>query len=122
MQHETEAAVYRWADLKPDTPMALLERRRIIGEQAMLSRVLLKKGCSVPTHHHENEQFACVMSGRIRFGLGAVGSPQRREVTLTAGEVVHFPSNVPHSADALEDTLVLDIFSPPSETTGIDRR
>lgn len=120
--HEARQAVeYRWDDLATDSPMALLERRRIIGEQAMLSRVLLRKGCSVPTHHHPNEQFACVLSGRIRFGLGAVGSPERRDVTLTAGEVIHFPSNVPHSADALEDTVVLDIFSPPSETTGIDR-
>ncbi|MCC6676050.1 MAG: cupin domain-containing protein [Phycisphaerales bacterium] len=101
--------------------MALLERRRIIGEKAMLSRVLLKKGCDVPTHSHENEQFACILSGRLRFGIGAEGSPQRREVVVSAGEVLHLPSNVPHSAYAEEETLVLDIFSPPSAATGIDR-
>jgi quercetin dioxygenase-like cupin family protein len=121
MSRTREAGVYRWADLKTDTPMALLERRRVIGEQAMISHVVLTKGCAVPTHQHENEQFTCVISGRLRFGLGADGSPHRREVTLTAGEVIHLPANVPHSADALEDTVVLDIFSPPSATTGIDR-
>jgi quercetin dioxygenase-like cupin family protein len=115
------AARYRWADLKTDRPMQLLERRRIIGEQAMLSQVRLEKGCYVPTHAHANEQFACILSGRLKFGLGPEGSAERREVVVAAGEVLHLPSNVPHSAEALEDTLVLDVFSPPSEKTGIDR-
>lgn len=115
-----QAKVHRWSDLAKDTPMALLERKRIIGEKAMLSQVLLKKGCDVPTHAHENEQFAFIMSGRLRFGIGAVGSAERREVVVSAGEVLHLPANVPHSAFAEEETLVLDIFSPPSQTTGID--
>jgi quercetin dioxygenase-like cupin family protein len=101
--------------------MALLERRRLIGAQAMISHVTLFKGCFVPSHAHANEQFCCVLSGRLRFGLGAEGAPDRREVTVGAGEVLHLPSNLPHSAEALEDTVVLDIFSPPSQTTGIDR-
>jgi quercetin dioxygenase-like cupin family protein len=113
---------YSWPELVPDRPMDLLERRRIIGAQAMLSQVALKKGCYVPTHSHENEQFACVISGKLRFGIGVEGSNDRREVVVGAGEVMHLPSNVPHSAEAMEDTLVLDVFSPPSEKTGIDRR
>ncbi len=115
------ATVYRWAELAPDQPMALLERRRIIGEQMMLSEVLLQKGCEVPTHAHENEQFAYVIRGRVRFGIGAEGSPQRDEIEMTGGEVLHLPANVPHSVVALQETLVLDLFSPPSEKTGIDR-
>jgi quercetin dioxygenase-like cupin family protein len=63
---------------------------------------------------------SCIISGRLRFGLGAEGSPERREVTLGPGEVIHLPSNVPHSADALEETVVLDVFAPPSAGTGID--
>jgi quercetin dioxygenase-like cupin family protein len=101
--------------------MELLERQRVIGEQAMISRVFLKKGCDVPTHSHVNEQFSCVLSGRLRFGLGAEGSLQRKEVVVGPEEVLHLPSNLPHSAYAEEDTVVLDIFSPPSQTTGIDR-
>jgi quercetin dioxygenase-like cupin family protein len=112
------AKSYRWSELKTDTPMPLLERQRIIGTQAMLSRVTLKRGCYVPTHSHANEQFACTLSGKLKFILGE-STP--REVIVAAGEVLHLPSNLPHSAEALEDTIVLDIFSPPSQTTGIDR-
>ena len=110
----------RWDDLAPDQPIALLARRRIIGEMAMISQIGLQQGCHVATHAHENEQFACVLSGEVRFGIGAEGSADRYFVNVTGGEVVHLPSNVPHSADAIVDSLVLDVFSPPSATTGID--
>jgi len=119
---EREARLYRWSELPTDVPMALLERRRVIGRQAMISHVLLKKGCFVPAHSHENEQFTCVLQGKLRFGLGDDKSPNRHEVVAVAGEVIHLPSLVPHSAEALEETLVLDVFSPPSATTGIDEK
>ena len=115
------ATRYRWSDLPQDRPMDLLQRRRVIGRHVMLSEVILQKGCVVPTHAHPNEQFCCVLSGRIRFGLGAEGSPQRQEIEVQGGEVLHLPSGVPHSAEALEQTAVIDIFSPVSETTGVDQ-
>ena len=102
-------------ELPVDRPMDLIERRRIVGERVMLSHVRLAKGFKVDSHHHENEQLAIVVSGKIVFGLGDGSS-----VTLTAGQVLEIPSNEPHSAEALEDTLILDVFSPPSETTGVD--
>jgi quercetin dioxygenase-like cupin family protein len=111
-----------WNTLPVDRPMPLLERRRVIGEKAMLSHVSLAKGCLVPTHVHENEQFACLLSGKMRFGIGAEGSAERRELVLAGGEVLHLPGGVPHSAEALEDSVIIDVFSPPSEKTGIDRR
>ena len=117
-----EAAVYRWDQLPTDKPMALLDRRRIIGQQIMISHVRLQKGCDVPMHAHENEQFAMIVSGRLRFGIGGKDGQTPAEVVVSAGEVIHLPSNLPHSAFALEDTLVLDVFSPPSEKTGIDRK
>lgn len=116
------ACVYNWSDRPTDSPMALLERKRVIGEQAMISRVHLRKGCYVPTHAHANEQFGVVLSGRLKFGLGAEGSPDRRYQEVGEGELIHLPANVPHSAEAVEDTIILDIFSPPSEKTGIDTR
>ena len=100
--------------------MPMLERRRIIGEQMMISEVLLHKGCAVPTHAHENEQFAYVVRGRVRFGIGPEQGPDRHDMVVQAGEVLHLPSNVPHSAEAIEESLVLDMFSPTSEKTGID--
>jgi len=116
-----DAKKYRWTELEVDRPMELLDRRRIIGDRMMISQVCLHRGCDVPMHAHENEQFAMVMSGRVRFGLGGAGGAAVREVVLTAGEVLHLPSRVPHSAYAEEETIVLDVFSPPSEKTGIDR-
>jgi len=121
MTQQVSAVVYRWSDLPTDRPMPRIERRRVIGERMMISQVLLEKGCVVPSHAHENEQFACVVRGRIRFGLGVEGSPEHQQVVLIGGEVLHLPSKVPHSAEALDETLILDLFSPPSERTGIDR-
>jgi quercetin dioxygenase-like cupin family protein len=117
---DAEARVLKWTDLPQDHPMPKIDRRRIVGSQMMLAQVFLHKGFKVPTHQHVNEQFAWVMSGRVRFGVGADGSAQRREVTLTGGEILHLPPNVPHSAEALEDSMVTDLFSPPSEKTGVD--
>lgn len=120
MTSHRRAAVLKWNELERDVPMALLSRQRVIGENTMISRVVLQKGCYVPTHAHENEQFACVLSGRLKFGLGAEGHSDRHEVIAVAGDVVVLPPNVPHSAEALEETTVLDVFSPPSEKTGVD--
>jgi quercetin dioxygenase-like cupin family protein len=114
------AGCYRWDDLEIDRPMDKIERRRIIGEHAMLSEILLHAGCVVPTHAHPNEQFACVMSGQVRFGIGAEDDPDRRTVVMGAGEGFHVPPNVPHSAEAIEESRVLDVFSPTSERTGVD--
>lgn len=121
MKTPSGAVHVRWTDQPVDRPMDLLERKRVIGEQAMISRVFLKKGCDIPTHAHENEQIAMIVSGKVRFGLGAEGSNQRSEVLVGADEVLHLPGNVPHSCYAIEDTLIFDIFSPPSQNTGIDR-
>ena len=111
--HPTRA---RWTDLPADSPMPLLERRRVIGSQCMISHVTLTKGCTVPSHTHANEQMVCVLSGCLRFTL-ASGTTDVR-----AGEVLYLPPHAPHAAVALEDTTVLDVFAPPSATTGIDRR
>src|SRR3954453_17130999 len=108
------ATHYIWEQLPSDNPLELLTRRRVTGKNAMLARVLLRKGCDGKTHAHDNEQFAYVLSGRVRFGVGAEGSAQRQDIVVGGGEVLHLPGNVPHSAFALEDSTILDIFSPPS--------
>ena len=120
MTDHKSARHFRWDTLPRDQPMPKIDRRRIIGEKMMISEVLLQKGCRVPTHAHDNEQFACVVSGRMRFGIGAEGSAERYEVTLGEGEVLHLPPRVPHAAEAIEESVVLDIFAPPSERTGVD--
>ena len=115
------AKLHRWQDLPQDRPMDKIARRRIIGEKAMLSEVTLAKGFVVPTHQHENEQFACILKGKLRFTINE-GAKDQHTIDAPAGTVLHLPSHVPHAAEALEDTVALDIFSPPSEKTGVDRR
>lgn len=113
--------VQRWSELAVDHPLERISRRRVIGEQMMISQVELEAGFDLPSHQHENEQFVVVLRGRCLFGLGAQGSDTYREVEVCGGEVLHLPSNLPHSCRALEATLILDLFSPPSATTGVDR-
>ncbi len=87
----------------------LLERQFVAAEKAMLARLLLRKGCIVPLHHHVHEQITYVLDGALRFLLDG------REVVVRTGEVLVIPPNVPHSAEALEDTIDLDVFTPPRE-------
>jgi quercetin dioxygenase-like cupin family protein len=75
-----------------------------------------------PCRQHDNEQFSCVLRGRIRFVLGEPGTAAYRETEVTAGEMLHLPGGVPHAAFAIEDSEVLDVFAPPSAETGLDRR
>jgi quercetin dioxygenase-like cupin family protein len=114
-----QATLHRWDDLSIDKPMEMLERKRIVGEQAMISRVSLQKGCTVPMHAHGNEQMACILSGKLRFQIEDRASGPRT-VDAGPGSVLLLPANVPHAAEALEDTVALDVFSPPSQTTGVD--
>ena len=88
----------------------LLDRRLITGDSMMLAHVYLKKGCIVPKHSHMNEQLTYVLEGALHFHLG---EDQTEEIVVNAGEVLVIPSNVAHMAEALEDTLDVDIFSPP---------
>jgi quercetin dioxygenase-like cupin family protein len=90
----------------------LLERRLVTSERMMLAHVYLEKGCIVPKHSHENEQITYILEGALHFWIGDDGA---EEVILRAGEVLVIPSNVPHKAEALEDTLDVDIFSPPRQ-------
>ncbi len=85
----------------------LLDRQFVAGEKSMLARLRLRAGCVVPLHSHENEQITYILEGALKFSL------QGKEIVVRAGEILVIPSNVPHSAEALEDTVDLDVFCPP---------
>ncbi len=109
---ERKATFYRWEDMPRERVSDMLERRLITGDRMMLAHVYLKKGCIVPKHQHENEQLTYILEGALRFWLGEDGE---EELVVAAGEVLHIPSNLPHKAEALEDTLDVDVFSPPRQ-------
>ena len=106
------ATHYRWDDIPRERVTDILDRKLLTGDRMMLAHVYLKKGCVVPKHSHENEQLTYIVEGALLFTLG---EDQSVEVTVAAGEVLHIPSNLPHKAVALEDTLDVDIFSPPRQ-------
>ena len=99
----------RWNDVELETLNPLLDRQLVTGEQLMLARVLLKKGCVVPEHSHVNEQITYILEGALKFNIDG------REITVAAGEVLCIPPNMPHRAEALEDTIDLDVFYPPRQ-------
>ena len=110
MAQEAKARLHRWEAMPKERLTGKLDRRIITAERMMIAHVYLKKGCVVPRHQHENEQITYVLEGALRFRLGVDGTEQ---VDVRAGEVLTIPSNLPHSAEALEDTLDVDIFDPP---------
>lgn len=102
----------RWKDVELEAVSPMLSRKLLTGDRMMLAQVFLKKGCVVPRHQHENEQYTYILEGGLRFWIG---EDERQVVDVMAGEVLHIPSMVWHKAEALEDTLDLDVFDPPRE-------
>jgi quercetin dioxygenase-like cupin family protein len=112
MAAKSEVSFYRWGSMKKERVSDMLERRLITGDRMMLAHVYLKKGCIVPKHSHENEQLTYILEGALKFKIGEDGA---EEIVVSAGEVLLIPSNVPHMAEALEETLDVDVFSPPRQ-------
>ena len=112
MATEKEVRHFRWAEMPKERVTDQISRRLITGERMMLAHVYLDKGSIVPKHSHENEQLTYILEGALHFWIG---EDQREEVVVRAGEVLYIPSNVRHKALALEDTLDVDVFSPPRE-------
>ncbi|MFI5107231.1 MAG: cupin domain-containing protein [Terriglobales bacterium] len=98
-----------WKSVELEDLNPLLKRQFVVGENVMIARILLKKGCVVPLHSHHNEQVTYILEGALKFSL------KDQEITVRAGEVLCIPPNVPHEAVAIEDTVDLDIFTPPRE-------
>ncbi len=104
-----EAKHIRWEEIPAESLNASIDRQMVVGDKLMVARILLKKGSVVPMHQHHHEQLSHIQSGALHFSVGD------REVTLRAGELLCIPPNVPHSAAALEDTIAIDVFTPPRQ-------
>ena len=108
----TGAKHYRWNDLPREELNPTIGRRLITGNDLMIAHVYLAKGAVVPKHDHHNEQLTYILEGVLRFRLG---DDESQVIDVHAGEVLTIPPNVPHTAEALEDTLDVDVFTPPRE-------
>ena len=98
---------YTWDDMEKEVLSETIARKIISGEKAMVAQVFLAKGAIVPEHHHESEQITYILEGALKFEI------EGKDIVVRKGEVLSIPSNVPHRAVALEDTVDLDVFNPP---------
>ncbi len=112
MPQQSAVVFHRWSEVPLENVTPMLDRKLITGDRMMLAQVFLKKGCIVAKHQHENEQLTYILEGGLHFWIG---EDQTEEIDVMAGEVLYIPSNVPHKALALEDTLDVDVFSPPRQ-------
>jgi quercetin dioxygenase-like cupin family protein len=103
------ARLSRWDEISLEKITEMVSRKIIPGDRVMLAHVYLKRGALVPMHRHESEQMTYVLQGALRADVGGV------EFTVREGEVLHVPPGVLHQAEALDDTLELDVFSPVRE-------
>ena len=102
--------LYSWSNIEVEQLNPLLQRQFVHGEQAMLTRFHLAKGCIIPLHSHPNEQISFIVTGSLSFDFGE-GDVR----IVNAGEILVIPGGVPHSAITLEDTLAYDVFAPPRQ-------
>ena len=112
MNQKSSVSTFRWDEMEKEHVVAGIERRIVNGERMMLAHIFLKKGAVVPLHSHDNEQITYILEGALRFWIG---DEESEPIDVRAGEVLLIPSNVPHKAEALEDTLDVDAFSPPRQ-------
>jgi quercetin dioxygenase-like cupin family protein len=97
-------------DSEPVEPLSeRIGRQMLNGDAMTLARITLVQGATVPEHSHPNEQIATVLSGRVRFRLG----DEERVVGALASVLI--AGGVPHEVEALEDSVVLDVFAPRRE-------
>jgi quercetin dioxygenase-like cupin family protein len=108
----TSVTFNRWNEVELEQVSPTLSRKLLTGQRMMLAQVFLKKGCVVPRHQHENEQYTYILEGGLRFWIG---EDEKEVIDVMAGETLHIPSMVWHKAEALVDTLDLDVFDPPRE-------
>ena len=106
----TTAKHVRWDELPLEPLKGAMTRRFVSTDRLMIAQVFFKQGDDVTKHSHENEQLTYILSGALEFWLGA---DEDQHMIVRAGELLVIPSNLPHRALALEDTLDVDVFNPP---------
>ena len=79
------------------------------GEKTLMGQFKIAKGSIIPTHSHPHEQTGFMIFGKLRFNVDG-------EVTdVETGDSWCLPGNIKHSAEALEDSVIIEVFSPVRE-------
>jgi len=101
--------VLDWNAIPKEQLSARLTRQAIHTEHMTVARIFLAAGCVVPEHSHPNEQVSTIEGGRLKFVF-----PDEEHI-VGAGQTICIPPHLPHSAEALEDCVAVDLFTPPRE-------
>jgi quercetin dioxygenase-like cupin family protein len=102
----TTVVHHSWSNIPAEQINPSISRQFITGDRVTVARFELKRGGIVPMHAHENEQVSFVLDGALKFKIDG------REIIVRGGEVLQIPGTLPHEVEVLEDTLVVDVFSP----------
>ena len=100
---------YKWDTVPAEQLANNTVRRMIVGANEMLVRWEFTRGALAARHSHPHEQMVVMVRGKLRLVVGD------DETVMGPDDIVVIPPQVPHEAEALEDTVVIDIFSPPRE-------
>ena len=100
------AVLHRWADVPEQNLAPGIRRRFLTASRMTIARFTLARGAVVPAHSHDHEQVSYVVTGALRFRVGG------DEMLVRAGEALQIPSWAEHGVDAIEDSEVIDVFSP----------
>jgi quercetin dioxygenase-like cupin family protein len=101
--------IYTWATVAPEQLTENIRRQMISGSKEMLVRWEFTRGAVAARHSHPHEQIVVMVHGKLRLIVGET------ETIMKSDDIVVIPPNTPHEAHALEDSVVIDIFSPPRE-------
>ena len=79
------------------------------GEKTLMAQFKIAKGVAIPTHSHPHEQTGIMISGKLRFNVDG-------EITdVATGDSWCLPGDIEHSAEALVDSVIVEVFSPVRE-------
>ncbi len=109
---ENTSRHYKWSEMPFEQLSEHIQRRFVHGESIMLAQLKLARGAVIPLHSHHNEQVSYILEGSLTFWIGP---GEGEEIVVSAGEILHLPAHLPHRAEAIEDCVALELFSPPRE-------
>lgn len=78
----------------------------VYGDKSLLSEFHLKKGSRLPLHAHPNEQTGYMITGHIKLSIGG------KIFEVKPGDSWSIPGGMEHGAEILEDSQIVEIFSP----------
>ena len=76
------------------------------GEKTHMCEFRLKKGSLLPKHSHPHEQTGYLVSGRVDLFI------EGKKLEALPGDGWCIPGDAEHWADSLEDSVVVEVFSP----------